>query len=182
MTRPPIFALAAALAVTAAAPTASAKAKAPKLDKESWYGFEFLGNKVGYMVARDEVKEANAVAEADGSVPLRVVDCGEGGLGLRGPFYLPRGAEATLAVDLTEEGRSVTREVRVRVQRTTMIARSPVYYLGTSFVDLSEAAPIFIGLLHKLLSPDKGSIGWKVKSCPDQYAAGATRKIRICFP
>ncbi|MEQ9499652.1 MAG: transglutaminase-like domain-containing protein [Deltaproteobacteria bacterium] len=52
MRRPLIFALAAAL-FTAAAP-AAAKPKAPKLDREVWYGFEFLGNKVGYMVARDE--------------------------------------------------------------------------------------------------------------------------------
>ena len=99
-----------------------------------------------------QITFSDAVAEADGSVPLRVVDCGEGGLGLRGPFYLPRGAEATLTIDLTEQGRSVTREVRVRVQRTTMIARSPVYYLGTSFVDLSEAAPCIDALLEAAAS------------------------------
>lgn len=33
---------------------ALAKPKAPKLKREAWYAFEFLGNKVGYMVARDE--------------------------------------------------------------------------------------------------------------------------------
>lgn len=50
-----IQALTIALAVLAAAPALAKPAKkAPKLDRESWYGFEFLGNKVGYMVARDE--------------------------------------------------------------------------------------------------------------------------------
>lgn len=47
----PILLLAATLLAT---PALAKGPTAPKLDREAWYGFEFLGNKVGYMVARDE--------------------------------------------------------------------------------------------------------------------------------
>jgi len=93
-----------------------------------------------------QIALSGAVTEADGSVRLRVIDCGDGGLGLRSPLYLPRGAEATVTLELTENGRAESREFQVRVQRTTMIDRSPAYYLGTSFVDASAAAPLFDAL------------------------------------
>lgn len=99
-----------------------------------------------------QIALSGAVTEADGSVRLRVIDCGDGGLGLRSPLYLPRGAEATVTLELIDNGQPVAHEVRVRVQRTAMIDRSPAYYLGTSFVDVSEAAPLLGALLSAAAS------------------------------
>ncbi|MFG0259304.1 MAG: PilZ domain-containing protein [Phycisphaerales bacterium JB041] len=88
------------------------------------------------------------MAEADGSLPLRVIDCGDGGLGLHTPVYLPRGAEATLSLALPSGGgEAVTHTVRVRVQRTSMVDRTPEYYLGTEFIDASEAKSLIGAIL-----------------------------------
>lgn len=94
-----------------------------------------------------QIAFSDAIADADGSVPLHVIDCGDGGLGLRAPLYLPRGAEATLTIEFTAHGQTVTHAVQIRVQRTSMIDRSPAYYLGTSFADASEAS-VLIGAIH----------------------------------
>ncbi len=100
-----------------------------------------------------QVVFSNAVAEADGSLPLRIVDCSEGGLGLRSPVYVPRGAQVVVEVTLDGADKSVQHRIQLRVQRSVMVDREPAYYLGTSLVDQAAAAPA-IGELLAAIGPD----------------------------
>lgn len=94
-----------------------------------------------------QVVFSNAVAETDGSVPLRIVDCSEGGLGLRSPVYVPRGAHVVVSVTLNNDGATGHHKIALRVQRSAMVDREPAYYLGTSLVDQAAATPAVSALL-----------------------------------
>lgn len=104
-------------------------------------------------VHEPQIVFSNAVADTDGSLSLRVVDCSEGGLGLRSPVYVPRGANVTLTLVLDDSGEAVTHAVRLRVQRAVMVDRSPAYYLGTSLVEASEAVPVIRAILGMANEP-----------------------------
>ncbi len=58
-----------------------------------------------------------------------VVDVSDGGVGLRTATFVPKACWMEVALD----GDSEARPVLVRVQRVTMLDRTPLYYLGTSF-------------------------------------------------
>ena len=94
-----------------------------------------------------QVVFSNSVAEADGSLPLRIVDCSEGGLGLRAPVYVPRGSHVVVDITVERAGKPVRHQVQLRVQRARMVDRAPAYYLGTSLVDQAEAANAIRDLL-----------------------------------
>ncbi|MFM9957158.1 MAG: PilZ domain-containing protein [Phycisphaerales bacterium] len=92
-----------------------------------------------FMGGRLRFSPESGVSET--GMPGTVVDLGAGGLGLKLPLYLPRGSVLRVRV-LGEDG-SVSRlrlDLKVRVQRVTMVDRKPTYLIGTSFVDASPAA------------------------------------------
>jgi hypothetical protein len=60
---------------------------------------------------------------------VRIVDYSKGGIGLRSPFYFP--LTGTLRLRLMTA--TATIEVDLRVQRVSMVDRTPAYYVGTSF-------------------------------------------------
>lgn len=94
-----------------------------------------------------QVAFSRAVSNNNATISLGVVDCSEGGLGLRSPVYIPRGAQIFVDIAGHTDGRDVMHRVELRVQRVTMIDRSPAYYLGTSLVDRAESAPAIRDLL-----------------------------------
>lgn len=92
--------------------------------------------------AHASVAEANAsqiaiartICDGNGSIEVDIVDCSRGGLGLQSSLFLPRSSQ--LVVRLIADpaaGIPGDLEVLVRVQRVTMLNRSPTYYMGVSF-------------------------------------------------
>lgn len=63
----------------------------------------------------------------------RVTDTSHGGLGLSSPVYIPSGTRLMVTMDI--DGHE--RRFQVRVQRVRMTDRTPLYYIGTSFVGTS---------------------------------------------
>jgi len=94
-----------------------------------------------------QVAFSNAIAESDGSILLRVVDCSDGGLGLCSPVYVPRGTQIVVQVMTEDASRVVEHEVKMRVQRSTMVARAPAYYLGASLVDPAQSGSVVRAIL-----------------------------------
>lgn len=95
--------------------------------------------------AAAQVRVSARVASRDGGVPGELIDCSKGGMGLRTGVFMPKGAELLVDVTLPEGG-----SVRLtgRVQRVTMLDRTPTYYLGIAFVaNGSEAS----GSVERLL-------------------------------
>lgn len=83
---------------------------------------------------RAPVVPARAVTDPAGWFNVRLVDISGGGLGLESPLYLPRGCR--LIVRATPLSGDDTCQVPFdcRVQRASMLDRTPTYYLGVSFV------------------------------------------------
>lgn len=81
-----------------------------------------------------QVVFSRAVSESGGAIPARIVDCSEGGLGLHTSVYLPKGVTLVVGFRLGGADAEAERELHLRIQRGTMVDRSPTYYLGTSAV------------------------------------------------
>lgn len=63
--------------------------------------------------------------------PILVTDLSEGGLGFRSGVFVPRRCLLQLRLNLPGEAPT---EFAVRIQRVTMIDRTPTYALGAAFV------------------------------------------------
>lgn len=81
------------------------------------------------------VVPSRACTEA-GAIKATVVDCGGGGLGFRGPMFIPKGCRLRVRLKTGE----FVFEAALKVMRVTMIDRQPQYYLGCAFTDDSPAA------------------------------------------
>ena len=81
------------------------------------------------------VKADKSAPGAGGPVPLHVVDFSLGGAGLKSPLFLPRLCK--VALTLTAPGCPDAVSVELRIHRVMMLDRSPSYYLGTAFENLT---------------------------------------------
>lgn len=106
-------------------------------------------------VHREQVVFSRAVTEGEGRIPIRIIDCSKGGLGLRSPVYLPRGTRVIIGFSVPGE---TGHELHLRVQRGAMVERTPGYYLGTSVVTTADSAEAMASLLA-LAERDQGSVG-----------------------
>ena len=117
------------------------------------------------------VRLARATAQVEG-IPVVLVDCSAGGLGLRCEAFLPRSClvrvQASVPTSQAAAGGDRALDVLVRVQRVSMIDRRPTYYLGTSF--------------HDLTAQQRGDVEWllralnqgRVRSQPGAHGAAAS--------
>lgn len=92
-----------------------------------------------------QIAFSRAVVETDGSVSVRIVDCSLGGLGIDAAVFLPRGARFDVEFTLPGEGSRST--LALRVQRCSMVDRTPRYYIGSSIPDSGAD----LALLERLL-------------------------------
>ncbi len=87
----------------------------------------------------EQVVFSRAVTESGGGVPVRIVDCSRGGLGLHCSVYLPRGTRVIVEFTETETPGEDKNTLHLRVQRGSMIDRTPSYYIGTSVIDQADS-------------------------------------------
>ena len=104
---------------------------------------------------REQVVFSRAVAESGGGVPIRIIDCSQGGLGLRASVYLPRGTRVIVGFHVPGQ---TEQELHLRVQRGAMVERTPGYYLGTSVVTTAGSAEALAHLLA-FAEREQGSVG-----------------------
>ncbi len=112
-----------------------------------------------------QVVFSRSVMHADGSVAVRIVDCSAGGLGIQSSVYLPKGSHLVVTVaggSLAGLAQDVV--LHVRVQRGSMVDRSPLYYMGTSLVDRGITMQVIDSLLKAARAQnrqdkDKGVVG-----------------------
>lgn len=83
-----------------------------------------------------QVSPAAAATDAGGGIGVTVIDASRGGIGLRSAVFLPKMCQvtATLQVPAGAWGRAFEFRAVARVQRVTMLDRTPTYYLGTAFL------------------------------------------------
>lgn len=96
-----------------------------------------------------QVSIARSVGDGAGGVNCIVVDCSSGGVGLQSPVFIPRGAKVIVTIssqvvpsttlDAPPEPSSLELPATVfkgtlRVQRVSMLDRTPAYYLGTALI------------------------------------------------
>lgn len=91
-----------------------------------------------------QIAFSRTVVLGDGSVPVTIVDCSEGGLGIHTGVYLPKGTD--LLVSFAIPGQA-EHQLHLRIRRSDMVARTPTYYLGTSFLEQSAEAGTVAELL-----------------------------------
>lgn len=84
------------------------------------------------------IKPDKSAPGAGGPVETRIVDLSSGGAGVRSPLFLPQGARLILALPPRPGAEPLP--VEVRVQRVMMLDRTPNFYLGTAFDNLSAEA------------------------------------------
>lgn len=94
-----------------------------------------------------QVVLSRSVGDGNGCINATIVDCSTGGLGLRMPVYLPRGCRVDVQVPGAPGQPDVFRGV-VRVQRATMLERTPTYYLGGSLLRDSAGGEVARLLAH----------------------------------
>lgn len=92
----------------------------------------------------EQVAFSRAVGDGTGALEATVVDCSKGGLGLETPIFLPRGVLLTVHPG---SGPGETGVLEVRVQRATMLDRSPRFYLGVSYVGSGSEHDRAVGAL-----------------------------------
>ncbi len=96
-----------------------------------------------------QVSIARSVGDGAGGVNCIVVDCSSGGVGLQSPVFLPRGVKVIVTVSSQivdnhaadtppslsslELPKTVFKGT-LRVQRVSMLDRTPTYYLGTALI------------------------------------------------
>lgn len=95
------------------------------------------------VIAPDHANQvilSRTTVDSTGALDARIVDCSRGGLGLETKVFLPR--TCRVLVRLKPEGLANAPhdlELSCRVQRVTMLDRTPRYYLGLSFIGQGEA-------------------------------------------
>ncbi len=90
------------------------------------------------------VRPVTSGAPAEG-IPVSVVDCGKGGLGLKSAVYLPRLCRVNVEVDVGGEKLTAP----LKVMRVQMADRGPTYYLGCS---LSAPSPEMAGVIDRVVA------------------------------
>ena len=116
-----------------------------------------------HLVPEDapQVSLARAIGDGAGGLGCVVVDCSSGGLGLQSTVFIPRGArlDVKISAEHVEPGEelarpasgAIAREIfsgSFRVQRVTMIDRTPRYYIGAALIKASGAQSITDLLAH----------------------------------
>jgi len=82
----------------------------------------------------DQVALARTVGDGSGAVDAFITDTSRGGLGVESKVFFPRGCRIRIRVHGSGTDTGLKDELIVRVQRATMLDRSPTYYLGLSFL------------------------------------------------
>jgi hypothetical protein len=97
------------------------------------------------------VRLSRAATTAQGEVEASVVDASQGGLGLHTRVFLP--GTSLLIVRFTRPGATDEVRTKVRVQRVTMVDRTPTYYIGTAFEEEDRRCDLNLGrLIQDLLA------------------------------
>jgi hypothetical protein len=88
---------------------------------------------------RGQLRLTGSALNASGFMPVTVIDCSTGGLGLDTTVFIPKCAtlEVVIAAD-SETGRPEFRGI-VRARRVVMLDHTPKYFVGTSFEDAAVA-------------------------------------------
>lgn len=75
--------------------------------------------------------------DAGSCITLTAVDCSRGGMGLESPIFIPRATQLHVRL---RSGAADTPDVEflARVQRVTMVNRTPTYYVGVAFLESGE--------------------------------------------
>lgn len=84
----------------------------------------------------------------------KIVDFSQGGLGIRGAVFYP--LTCHLRVTVLGAG-GAQAEIDVRVQRASMVDRSPTYYTGTSFENPAAQADAIARVLELLRAAETPS-------------------------
>lgn len=128
-----------------------------------------------------QVSIARSVGDGAGGVNCIVVDCSSGGVGLQSPVFLPRGSKVIVTISsesldsstagsaadsASTELPSTVFKGTLRVQRVSMLDRTPTYYLGTALIkpvgdqsDATAAAALGIDALLQHVRTSGASAG-----------------------
>ena len=117
-----------------------------------------------------QVSLSRTIGDGAGGLGCVVVDCSSGGLGLQSTVFIPRGArlDVSISAEHVEPGEelarpssgAMAREIfsgSVRVQRVTMIDRTPRYYVGAALIKASGTQSITDLLQHVRTNSDGGT-------------------------
>ena len=112
--------------------------------------------------AADQVTLARSIGDGSGAIDVFITDASRGGLGIESVVFMPRGCRLKIRVQGGTAGS--VHDLTLRVQRVTMLDRTPTYYLGLSFVSKGPENDLGVGLLldqariaaGALASPAKG--------------------------
>jgi hypothetical protein len=96
----------------------------------------------------EQVVMSRSVGDHTGAVDVVVTDASRGGLGIESTVFFPRGCR--LQVRVTIAGATAEQDLSLRVQRVTMLDRTPTYYLGLSFVSKGPEHDQRVGLLLEM--------------------------------
>lgn len=106
----------------------------------------------------EQVVLSRAIASGchrEGEFAAMVVDFSPGGLGIRSSVYLPKGCRLFVRLSKPNAplagGSTTIEEIAVRVQRCSMIDRTPAYYCGCSLVKAPAGA---VALLKSLAASE----------------------------
>lgn len=106
----------------------------------------------------EQVVFSRAVADNNGALPIRIIDCSMGGLSLHSGVYLPRGTRVIVAFSTNGTPDEPEHELHMRVQRGSMVERTPAYYHGLSVLDQAESVTPLASLIALAEKAD-GSVG-----------------------
>ncbi len=95
----------------------------------------------------EQVILARTVGDGSGSLDAFVTDCSRGGLGIESSVFFPRGCRIKVRVKPADAYEGPGPEMVVRVQRVSMLDRTPTYYLGVSFVSKGPEHEASVGIL-----------------------------------
>lgn len=88
---------------------------------------------------------------AGGPATVHIVDLSMGGVGLRSPLFFPLSTKLVLSIHPPEALGIDAVEVGLRVQRVIMLDRTPAYYLGTAYDNLTpKQSELISGMLADL--------------------------------
>jgi hypothetical protein len=98
----------------------------------------------------EQVVLARTVGDGSGALDVFVTDCSRGGVGIESPIFFPRGCRLKVRVKPVDAYEGPGPEVVVRVQRVTMLDRTPTYYLGVSFVSKGSEHEAAVAMLLEM--------------------------------
>jgi hypothetical protein len=95
----------------------------------------------------EQVILARTVGDGSGLLEAFLTDCSRGGLGIESTVFFPRGCRIKVRVKPLDAYEGPGPEMVVRIQRVSMLDRTPTYYLGVSFVSKGPEHEAAVGLL-----------------------------------